>query len=78
MITYGGEFETVCNNVNLKLPPMRHSGELILAELGLMRPNGQTPVSDAVMLAAHTLKSLQHPGIIVLVTDDFENCGYSP
>lgn len=77
LITYGGEFGTVCNNVNLKLPPMRHSGELILAELGLMRPNGQTPLSDAVMLAAQSLKSLQHPGIIVLVTDGLENCGYN-
>ena len=77
LITYGGEFGPVCNNVNLKLPPMRHSGEIILAELGLMRPNGQTPLSDAVMLAAQSLKSLQHPGIIVLVTDGLENCGYN-
>ncbi len=77
LITYGGEFGPVCNNVNLKIPPMRHSGELILAELGLMRPNGQTPLSDAVMLAAQSLKSLQHPGIIVLVTDGLENCGYN-
>ncbi len=77
LITYGGDFGAVCNNVNLKIPPMRHSGELILAELGLMRPNGQTPLSDAVMLAAQSLKSLQHPGIIVLVTDGLENCGYN-
>lgn len=77
LITYGGDYGPVCSNVNLKIPPMLHSGELILAELGLMRPNGQTPLSDAVMLAAHSLKNLQHPGIIVLVTDGLENCGYN-
>lgn len=77
LVTYGGERGPSCSDVRLKIPPLVDSGELILAELGLMRPNGQTPLSDAVMLAAQTLRGLEKPGIIVLVTDGLENCGYN-
>ncbi len=77
LITYGGERGPSCVDVSLKLPPMVDSGELILAELRLMEPRGQTPLSDAVILAAQTLKGLGQPGVIVLVTDGLENCGYN-
>jgi len=76
LITYGGMHGSACGNVHLKIPPMLESGDLIRAELGLMEPRGQTPLSDAVMLAAKTLEGLAKPGVIVLVTDGVENCGY--
>ncbi|MGI9411841.1 MAG: vWA domain-containing protein [Hyphomicrobiaceae bacterium] len=77
LVTYGGNRGPTCGDVHLKVPPMVHSGEVILAELGAMQPNGQTPLSDAVMLAVQTLKGLGKPGIVVLVTDGLENCGYN-
>ena len=77
LVTYGGDRGPTCGDVHLKVPPMLHSGEVILAELGAMQPNGQTPLSDAVMLAVQTLKGLDKPGIVVLVTDGLENCGYN-
>ncbi len=77
LVTYGGEPGPSCGDVHLKLPPMVESGDLILAELALMQPNGQTPLSDAVLLAAETLRGLGKPGVIVLVTDGLENCGYN-
>ena len=77
LITYGGERGPSCGDVHLKIPPMVGSGELILGELGMMEPRGQTPLSDAVMLAAQTLKGHGQPGVVVLVTDGLENCGYN-
>ncbi len=77
LVTYGGEPGASCGDVHLKIPPMVDSGDLILAELGIMEPRGQTPLSDAVHLAAETLKGLGQPGIVVLVTDGLENCGYN-
>ena len=77
LVTYGGQRGPICSDVQLRIPPMRNSGELILAELAMMEPNGQTPLSDAVDLAAETLRGLAQPGIIVLVTDGLENCGYN-
>lgn len=77
LVTYGGQRGPICSDVQLRIPPMQNSGELILAELAMMEPNGQTPLSDAVLLAAETLHGLAQPGIIVLVTDGLENCGYN-
>ena len=77
LITYGGERGPSCGDVHLKIPPMVGSGELVLGELSLMEPKGQTPLSDAVMLAAQTLKGMGQPGVVVLVTDGLENCGYN-
>lgn len=75
LVTYGGQPGPTCGGVSLKMPPMQHSGGLIVSELGMIEPSGQTPLSDAVWLAAQTLQSLQKPGIVVLVTDGLENCG---
>jgi len=77
LITYGGVPGATCSGVALKVPPLLQSGGLILGELGMMEPSGQTPLTDAVSLAAETLQSLHKPGVIVLVTDGLENCGYN-
>ncbi len=61
LITYGGMHGAACSDVHLKIPPTLHSGELILAELGLIEPHGQTPLSDAVLLAAETLTGIGRP-----------------
>jgi Ca-activated chloride channel homolog len=76
LVTYGGAPAPTCGGVSLKIPPVRDSGGLILGELALMEPSGQTPLSEAVWLAAQTLQSQHAPGIIVLVTDGLENCGH--
>lgn len=76
LVTYGGAPAPTCGGVSLKIPPVRDSGGLILGELALMEPSGQTPLSEAVWLAAQTLQSQHAPGVIVLVTDGLENCGH--
>jgi len=76
LVTYGGAPGPTCGGVSLKIPPVRDSGGLILGELALLEPSGQTPLSEAVWLAAQTLQNQHAPGIIVLVTDGLENCGH--
>lgn len=75
LVTYSGEGGPACNNVDLRLRPALASASRILAELARLRPNGATPLSEAVDLAADTLLRLKAPGMIVLVTDGLENCG---
>lgn len=77
LVTYGGEPGPSCSGVSLKIPPVRDSSGLILSELGLLEPSGQTPLSEAVWLAAQTLQGYQKPGVVVLVTDGLENCGHN-
>ncbi len=75
LVTYSGEGGPACKDVVLRLRPAVASASRILAELARLRPNGATPLSDAVDLAADTLLRLKAPGMIVLVTDGLENCG---
>lgn len=77
LVTYGGEPSQSCGGVSLRLPPMADSAGLIAAQLGLLEPAGQTPLSPAVLLAAQTLHGSGKPGIVVLVTDGLENCGFN-
>ncbi|MGI9521389.1 MAG: vWA domain-containing protein [Hyphomicrobiaceae bacterium] len=82
LVTYGGRLNYIdernpsCGDVRLRIPPIADSGDLIVAELRAVHPNGQTPLSDAVMLAAETLIRLGQPGVIVVLTDGIENCGF--
>jgi len=78
LVTYGGVPGPVCSGVTLRIPPVRDSGGMILSELGMLEPSGQTPLSAAVWLAAQTLRGYQKPGAIVLITDGLENCGNDP
>lgn len=76
LVTYGGVPGGACQSVNLRLPPMQNSADLILAELMTLSPAGQTALSQATWLAAQTLDNGgQRPGTIVVVTDGIENCG---
>lgn len=77
LVTYGGQAGPTCGGVALRIPPLLQSSGLILGELNLLEPSGQTPLSDAVWLAAQTLQSAQKPGVVVLVTDGLENCGHN-
>lgn len=75
LVTYSGERGPACTDVVLRVKPAVATAPRILAALARLHPNGATPLSDAVELAADTLLRLQAPGMIVLVTDGLENCG---
>lgn len=78
LVTYGGERGEGCSGVSLRFAPMAHSADLIIGELTSIIPSGSTPLTEAVWLAALTLKNAGKPGTVVLVTDGRENCGYDP
>lgn len=78
LVTYGGEQGEGCSGVSLRFAPMANSADLIIGELTSIIPSGSTPLTEAVWLAALTLKNAGKPGTVVLVTDGRENCGYDP
>jgi Ca-activated chloride channel family protein len=78
LVTYGGERGEGCSGVSLRFAPMANSADLIIGELTSIIPSGSTPLTEAVWLAALTLKNAGKPGTVVLVTDGRENCGYDP
>jgi Ca-activated chloride channel family protein len=77
LVTYGGTMAIGCSGVELRLPPMTNSAGLINAALLGMGPGGQTPLTEAVWLAAQTLDVDGASGTVVLITDGKENCGFN-
>ncbi len=75
LVTYSGGRGPACSDVSLRISPGVETGGRILAALDKIRPNGATPLTAAVKLAADELRRRTLPGIIVLVTDGLENCG---
>lgn len=85
LVTYGGHDRGGertgsgrCSNVRVRLPPGPDAGEAILAIVETIEPDGSTPITAAVEVAAATLLQSAKAGVIVLVTDGEENCGGDP
>ena len=77
LVFYGpGPEADLCRNVDLRFAPMRDAGARILAEIAALRPAGNTPLTEAVRLAARTLEGQQ--ATVVLVTDGKETCNGRP
>ena len=75
LVTYSGGRGPACSDVKLQVAPTIGSASAILAALRTVDPNGATPLSNSVELAADALRRLGSPGIVVLITDGLENCG---
>ncbi len=77
LVTYGGGGEPACADIRLRVVPQLRSGPRIVGELEKIRPEGATPLTDAVRFAVDTLNGLGAPGVVVVITDGLENCGRS-
>lgn len=80
LVTYGAapEVPPACGAVQLKLTPAPDNAALIQAEIDALRPDGRTPLTEAVAAAANALGGGARRGLIVLVTDGEENCRGDP
>jgi Ca-activated chloride channel homolog len=79
LMTYGpGKSPDSCANVTLDLPPAPNTAGPIMARINALRPDGRTPLTTAVRMAAETLAYWRKPVTIVLVTDGEESCRGDP
>lgn len=78
LITYGPGPENSCEGINLKFEPMADAAGPVMEAIGMLDPNGLTPLTEAVRSAAEVLNYRSDPGIVVLVTDGNETCGGGP
>lgn len=67
-----------CGNIDLRFAPQWQAAPRILGDVDALEPDGDTPLTEAVALAADTLRYETEPGAIVLVTDGKETCGGTP
>jgi len=78
LIIYGPGPADACANIDLKFPPMRDAAGPAITQIEALTPDGDTPLTQAVLNAAEVLQYRSRPGVIVLVTDGKETCGGAP
>lgn len=78
LIVYGPGPNDACSNIELKVAPDFNTAGQIIAELEHLKPDGDTPLTEAVTRASEILKFRERRSVIVLLTDGEETCGGAP
>ncbi|MCF6327860.1 MAG: VWA domain-containing protein, partial [Devosiaceae bacterium] len=75
LIAYGHRRKGDCGDIELIAEPAPGSTARLGELLQTLTPRGKTPLSDAVRLAAQTLKFTENAATVVLISDGRETCG---
>lgn len=75
LIAYGHRRKGDCSDIELIVAPEAGSTGRLSALIQELTPRGKTPLSDAVVLAAETLKFSENSATVVLLSDGRETCG---
>jgi Ca-activated chloride channel family protein len=78
LITYGPGSRPACVNVSLEFRPVPNAAAQIMSRLESLKPDGKTPLTRAIRMAADALDYRNRPATIVLLTDGEETCGGGP
>ncbi len=78
LIVYGHREKGNCKDIEV----LREPGTLNVAEfmsaVNSLNPKGQTPMTDAVRMAAESLQFTEKKATVILVSDGIENCNADP
>lgn len=78
LMIYGPGPNGACQNLDLRFGPIADAAEPVTDAVDGLRPDGLTPLTEAVRQAALALDYRNSPGVVVLVTDGNETCGGRP
>ncbi|MEP0521033.1 MAG: VWA domain-containing protein [Hyphomicrobiales bacterium] len=80
LIAYGHNRKGDCGDIQtmVEIGPASVTGARIAQTIRKISPKGKTPLSDAVMLAAETLRYTEDKATVILVTDGIETCNADP
>ena len=78
LMAYGHREKGNCSDIELIVPPAAGTGAEIAAQVGKMRFQGKTPLSESVRQAAEALRYGEEAATVVLVTDGLETCEADP
>lgn len=79
LVVYGpGSHRDDCENVDLRFRPMPNAATKIQTAIDRLTPDGRTPLTKSVALAANALGAPDKAATIVLLTDGEETCGGDP
>lgn len=78
LIIYGPGSNPACRNIDLRFAPIPSAAAPIIEAIDGLKPDGETPLTEAVRQAAEVLSHPKRPATVVLVTDGKETCGGAP
>lgn len=78
LVTYGSSSPARCNDVTVHFKPGTGDRETLLQSMQDIRPQGLTPIAEALRRAAKAFSDPSQPNRILLVADGVENCGGDP
>ena len=78
LLIYGPGPEGACQNLDLRFGPISDAAGPVIDAVDALRPDGLTPLTEAVRQAAEALDYRNRAGVVVLVTDGNETCGGRP
>ena len=78
LIAYGHRREGDCGDIEQVVPLGPLDTESVRARINALMPRGRTPLTDAVRLAAESMRYQDVPATVILVTDGLETCNADP
>lgn len=77
LVAYGHREDQSCEDVSTVVS-IGAEPATVAAAAGALRPNGLSPLTEAIQHAAEALNATDQPATIVLVTDGIESCDLDP
>ncbi|QXT38538.1 VWA domain-containing protein [Gymnodinialimonas ceratoperidinii] len=78
LTVYGHRQRGSCADIETIVAPAPGTQDEILAAVNAINPRGRTPMTDAVIAAAQSLRSTEEAATVILVSDGIENCNPDP
>lgn len=78
LAAYGHRRKGDCKDIEVLVTVGRDKQKSILAAVDRLKPKGMTPLSDAVRMAAESLKYTEERATVILVSDGRETCEADP
>ena len=78
LTVYGHRERGNCADIQTLVEPAPFTQDRILEAVNAINPRGRTPMADAVVAAAQSLRHTEEPATVILVSDGIENCNPDP
>ena len=78
LTVYGHRTRGACDDIETIVSPGPFTQDQILQAVNGINPRGRTPMADAVIAAAQSLRHTEEPATVILVSDGIENCNPDP
>ncbi|MEM9329892.1 MAG: VWA domain-containing protein [Pseudomonadota bacterium] len=78
VITYGHRKKGQCSDIEAIIPVGKVDHDRYMSVINKLSPKGKTPITDAVLMGAETLKYTEQKATVVLISDGLETCEADP